>query len=80
MTQFHTGRPGRLVAMPNVSRAAREKTAGGMKWLASASRLAGSARWRSFMSPSASWVRAGAATGSATFVISGAAMSMILLP
>ena len=68
------------MAIPNVSRAARENTAGGMKWLASVSSDAGSAAWRSFMSPSDSCVCASRATGSATSVCSGAAMSMIRLP
>ena len=44
ITRFHVGRPAWLVASEKVSRAARENTAGGMKWLASWSSWAGSAR------------------------------------
>ena len=51
-----------------------------MKWFASWSSSAGSARWRSFITRSASWVRSRRSTGSATFVNSGALISMIRLP
>ena len=51
-----------------------------MKWFASWSRSAGSARWRCFMSPIASCVSVRRSTGSSTFVKSGALISMIRLP
>ena len=68
------------VASVNVARAARENTAGGTKWLASWSSSAGSALWRSFMSPIASCVASTRSTGSSMFVYSGALISMILFP
>ena len=80
MTRFQVGRPAPLVASENVRRAARENTAGGMKLFASWSSSAGSARWRSFISPSASCVSRSRSTGSASLVNSGALMSMMRLP
>ena len=64
----------------NVARAARAKTAGGMKWLASRSRSAGIARWRCFIEASASCVSCRRSTGSGTLVKIGALISMIRLP
>ena len=63
-----------------MSRAARAKTAGGMKLLASESSSAGSARWRSFISANASCVAFSRCTGSSMSVYSGAAISRIRLP
>ena len=80
MTRFQFGRPARPEATRNDSRAARENTAGGMKWLASWSSSAGSARWRSFISSSASCVRSSRRTGSASSVNSGARISRMRLP
>ena len=51
-----------------------------MKWFTSWSSSAGSARWRSFITRRASCVRSRRSTGSATFVNSGALISMIRLP
>ena len=80
MTRFQFGRPARPEATRNDSRAARENTAGGMKWLASWSSSAGSARWRSFISSSASCVRSSRRTGSGSSVNSGARISRMRLP
>src|SRR3954463_11659466 len=62
MTRFQVGRPGREVEKPKVSRAARAKTAGGMKLLASCNSSAGLSRGGSLISATASGGLAAGAT------------------
>src|SRR3954470_7043510 len=78
ITRFSGGRV--RLSRSTVLRAAREATAGGMNAVASVSREAGRALWRSLALRSSSWVRRRRVAGSGSLVGIGTIIIEIRLP